>query len=357
MRVFCYLVALVFSTLCFSCQQGPAPYIQIQGETMGTTYNVAYSDPQERNFKPEIDELLRRLNLEVSTYIETSTISQFNQADSTFSLQYDPESQSVGGYENLHFLANYRKAREVYERTDGYFDPTVMPLVNYWGFGYAPRKKVEAVDSVIVDSLLQFIGMDKVELVSTENGYLLRKARPGVQLDFSALAKGYGVDIAARLLADKGVNNFMVEIGGEVAAEGVNPRGEAWKIGINVPREAAALNDIQAAVPLQGQALATSGNYRNFYEVDGRKYSHTINPKTGFPERTPLLSASVFAPDCMTADAYATAFMALGLKRAFELAGQLTEVEAYFIYNMGESLLGTRYTEGLAPVFEDEDNN
>ena len=180
------------------------------------------------------------------------------------------------------------------------------------------------------------------------------KTAPGVQLDFSALAKGYGVDEVARLLAGQGIQHYMVEIGGEVTAQGQSPRGDDWKIGINLPREDASMQDIQTAVPLHDQALATSGNYRNFYEVDGAKYSHTISPFTGFPERSTLLSASVFAPDCMTADAYATAFMAMGLEKAFVLASRLPGIEGYFLFNQEDGTLGVRYTEGLRPLFEKE---
>ena len=335
-------------------QQASGPYAKLAGETMGTTYRIAYSDPQGRDFQQAVDSLLEWVNLEVSTYIGQSTISRFNQADSLFNLAYHPRTQEAEGHSNRHFLANYFKAREVYENSEGYFDPTIMPLVNYWGFGYTPKKAVQAVDSVAIDSLMNFVGFDKVHFTVNGEDSLLVKATPGVQLDFSALAKGYGVDAVARLLASRGIQDYMVEIGGEVAARGQSPRGGDWKIGINVPREDAGMQDIQTAVPLHNQALATSGNYRNFYEVNGAKYSHTISPFTGFPERSILLSASVFAPDCMTADAYATAFMAMGLDKAFALASRLPGIEGYFLYNQEDGALGVRYTEGLRPLFENE---
>ena len=339
---------------CSSGEPPPANYIKLEGRTMGTAYHVTYSDGQHRNFQQGIDSLLELLNLEVSTYIEQSTISNFNRADSLFGLAFNPLAQEAGGWHNRHFMANYLKAREVCGASEGFFDPTVMPLVNYWGFGYVPKKAVEAVDSAAVDSLLKFVGFDKLALVAAGQDSLLIKSAPGVQLDFSALAKGYGVDAVAGFLASRGVQHYMVEIGGEVAARGESPRGGDWKIGINVPREDAGMQDIQAAAPLHNRALATSGNYRNFYEVNGNKYSHTINPFTGFPERSTLLSASVFAPDCMTADAYATAFMAMGLEKAYALASRLPEVEGYFLYNKEDGTLGARYTEGLRPLFEKE---
>ncbi|MCO6475644.1 MAG: FAD:protein FMN transferase [Phaeodactylibacter sp.] len=350
-----YLIILLLLLGCSSGDQPPsANYIKLEGRTMGTTYHITYSDGQQRDYQQSIDSLLEIVNLEVSTYIGQSTISRFNQADSTLNLSYDPRTEATEGYSNHHFLANYFKAGEVYEASEGYFDPTIMPLVNYWGFGYTPKKVVGEVDSMAVDSLMEFVGFEKVTLAIKGQDSLLVKAAPGVQLDFSALAKGYGVDAVAGLLTSKGIGHYMVEIGGEVAARGQSPRGGDWKIGINVPREEAGAQDIQTAVPLHNLALATSGNYRNFYEANGQKYSHTISPFTGFPERSILLSASVFAPDCMTADAYATAFMAMGLERAFALASRLPDVEGYFLFNQEDGTLGVRYTEGLRPLFENE---
>ena len=352
---FFILLPALFLLSCSSGeQQAPGQYVRLEGQTMGTTYHITYQDRQQGNLQPAIDSLLEALNLEVSTYIEQSTISRFNQADSLFRLDYNPATQQPGEYSNRHFLANFFKAREVFETSEGYFDPTVMPLVNYWGFGYTPKKAVEAVDSLVIDSLMQFVGFDKVSLkVEGKDSFLLKTA-PGVQLDFSALAKGYGVDAVGRFLAASGIQDYMVEIGGEVVARGKSPRGGDWKIGINVPREDAAMQDIQTAAPLHNRALATSGNYRNFYEVNGAKYSHTINAFTGFPERSALLSASVFAPDCMTADAYATAFMAMGLDKAFALASRLPEIEGYFLYAQENGSIGARYTDGLRSLFEKE---
>jgi thiamine biosynthesis lipoprotein len=319
-------------------------YLQLEGETMGTYYRITYADAEERDFQPEIDELLRDLNMQVSTYIESSTISRFNRA----------ERELVLSEADTHFLANLEAARTIYERTDGAFDPTVMPLVNYWGFGYAEKKPVTGVDSTRVDSLMRFVGMDKVTL-SRENGQaVLRKMLPGVQLDFSALAKGYGVDLVGRRLEAKGVRHYLIDIGGELVGRGKSPRGMAWKVGINVPREEAAFSEIQQTIPLVDKAVATSGNYRNFYEVDGVKYSHTINPKTGYPERNTLLSASVFAGDCMTADGYATACMVMGVDKAYELIDRLPELEAYFIYSDPAGLMQVRYTEGLADDLADD---
>lgn len=351
------LLLLVLSGCAPGAQPGQQmPYISLEGQTMGTYYRVTYGDSEKRDFQSGIDSLLAALNMEVSTYIKEATISRFNQSDSGLSLHFDPYTGQPGSYRNRHFLANFLKAREVFAKTDGYFDPTVMPLVNYWGFGYTPKKPVEEVDSARVDSMLLFVGFDKARMEVSGKDTLFTKALPGVQLDFSALAKGYGVDLVAEYLATRGIENYLVDIGGEAIAHGKSPRGDAWKIGINTPREDAALEDIQTAVALENRAVATSGNYRNFYEVDGKKYSHTINPKTGFPERNTLLSASVFASDCMTADAYATAFMAMGLEKAFELASRLPEVEAYFIFSTESGAMATRYTPELEKLFGQSGN-
>ena len=337
-----------------SSQHKQSPYVSLQGETMGTYYRVTYSDAEERNFQSEIDELLRIINLEVSTYIDHSTISTFNKSDGSLQMSYNPESQQIDNYPNTHFLANFKAAQKIYLKTDGYFDPTVMPLVNYWGFGYTEKKKVQNVDSIQVDSLLQLIGMDKIQLSGSGDDVQLIKNQSQLQLDFSAIAKGYAVDAIARMLSQgKKVEHYLVDIGGEVVAKGKNSKGKFWTIGINLPKEGAAVDAIQTAVPLKNRALATSGNYRNFYEVDGIKYSHTISPKTGFPERNTLLSASVFATDCMTADAYATAFMVMGLDKAFDLASQTEELEAYFIYSTDKGEMAVKYTTDPNSLFNE----
>jgi len=356
-RLYPLLLSLFLLAACGNSNQQQSdtePYVRIQGETMGTYYKVTYSQAGEEHYQEEIDDLLRIINLEVSTYIEHSTISRFNQADSIFQLNYNPETKQTGSYPNAHFMANFLNAQEIYQQTSGYFDPTVMPLVNYWGFGYDEKRQVKQVDSLRVDSLRQLIGMDKVQL-DRQNSILI-KAAPGVQLDFSAIAKGYAVDEIARFLTkEKGVKNYLVDIGGEIRAQGQNPKGKTWRIGINMPKEGAAVDELQTTVPLKNQALATSGNYRNFYEVEGAKYSHTISPQTGFPERNMLLSASVFADDCMTADAYATAFMVMGPEAAFTAASQAAGIEAYFIVGNVAGGMDVKYTEGLSSLFSEQE--
>ncbi len=332
------LTLLLLLLVVQSCDPGKAPadeggYFKVTGQTMGSVYNITYRDDEGRNLKPDIDQLLIEINQDVSTYIDESTISKFNQSDSFLDLETDG---------NQHFLKNVHEAKRIFEVTGGAFDPTVMPLVNYWGFGYDGRHKVSKVDSVKVDSLLELVGFQKVGL-STE-GTSIEKRVPGMQLDFSGCAKGYAIDAVGNLLEEKGIENYLVEIGRDTKAKGLNSKGNAWRIAISLPKEGAALNEFHSIVELKDMALATSGNYQNFYEVNGIKYSHTIHPKTGYPERNKILSASVFAPDGMTADAYATAFMVMGLEEAFALAERLEEVDAYFIYRESDAQMGVMAT-------------
>jgi len=309
-----------------------SPDFAFTGETMGTTYSVKYHDTQKRSHKNALDSLLIAVNQDLSTYIEDSHISIFNQQ----------ETKTQKG--TPHFDKVFMKAKEIYQKTDGAFDPTVMPLVNYWGFGYTPKKAVTEVDEAKVKELMKSVGFDKV--IAPKFG-IYAKLEEGIQLDFSAIAKGYGVDVMTDFLDKKGIENYMVEIGGEVRAKGKNQRGDWWLMGINTPSTDATIEDLQAKVRLQNKALATSGNYRNFHEVDGKKYAHTINPKTGLPEANTLLSASIFSDDCMTADAYATACMVMGIDPAFDLVSKYSDVEGYFIYSDDKGDMQVKYTKGL----------
>ena len=357
MKINLGVIIIVLSTFFFSCNNEQTPgvlrYVKLSGKTMGTTYNITYADSLNQRLQKDIDQLLVDVNQDMSTYIDNSTISIFNKriVDSMLLLKErslkdiakNPD-QSVPRY---HFYNNFRAAKKVYEKTNGYFDPTILPLASYWGFGSDNHRAVTAVDSLVVDSLLQFVGFDKTLLSKKEDGIYLSKLNKAVQLDFNAIAKGYGVDVIAQFLERKGIHDFLVEICGEVVAKGKNDKNKWWSIGINRPDEKASLNDFEQIVELKNKALATSGNYRNFREVDGVKYGHTISAKTGFPELNNLLSASVFSTDCMTADAYATAFMAMGFEKAFSLASKIDGLEAFFIFSDEEGNMQVKYTKGL----------
>lgn len=316
-------------------------YRTIEGQTMGTYYRITYQDTLDRDIQAEIEKSLADLNAELSTYDSTSLISAFNQS---IAVQfYVPTSAR-------HFLTNLNKSAEVYRSSEGAFDPTVAPLVNYWGFGYTGSKPVTEVDSTKIKALLDLVGMSKLNWTTRADSVLIRKQVPGIKLDFNAIAPGYAVDELGRVLAAKRIYNYLIDIGGEVLAKGQNLQGKDWVLGITTPVEGAESTDIQTTVPLHDQALATSGNYRKYYSVKGEKYSHTINPKTGFPERSKLLSATVIAPDAMTADAYATVCMVLGLEKGLALIESLPNLEAYFIYGDPKGAMLVKYTS----MFKDE---
>ncbi|MEM8969998.1 MAG: FAD:protein FMN transferase [Bacteroidota bacterium] len=298
-------------------------YLSIVGQTMGTTYNIKYQDAQQRDFKSSVDSLLEVFNQSVNHYLPDSEITQFNQQDTLY-------------FDLPYFYPVLKRSDEIVQATDGAFDPTVAPLVNAWGFGPEDQR---LPDGNTIDSLLQLVGFDKIEY----NAEYVAKTIPNVSLNFSAIAKGAGVDVVGTFLREQGVENFMVEIGGEVVCRGVNDKGETWKIGIDDPNQA---GNMSAAVTLDNQAIATSGNYRNYYEVDGKRYAHTIDPKTGQQVTHSVLSVSVIADDCMTADGYATAFMVLGLEPSKEIIAQNPSLEVLIIYD-DNGTTKTFQTEGL----------
>lgn len=321
------LVALVFIVWKFR-QSDSIASISISGETMGTTYHITYFDKEERNFKTQIDSLLKVFNKSLSTYLKDSEITEFNTGNSfKFQLPF--------------FLSVLEKSRMVSNLSAGAFDPTVMPLVNAWGFGPGKRMKP---DSLQIDSIMQLVGIEKIYF-NTDSVW---KDDPRVQLDFSAIAKGYGVDAVVEFLKAKGVTDMFVEIGGEVSAKGKNMKlDKPWEVGILNPNSTYEHQSYLAYAQLENKAMATSGNYFNFYEENGITYSHTIDPNTGYTVQNNLLSASVFAKDCMTADGWATALMVMGLENAKEKLKTLNGIDAFLIYSTDEGLK-TFVTEGIS---------
>ena len=308
-------------------------YVTISGETMGTTYNISYLDSQGVNYKPQIDSLLIEINNSLSTYIKTSTISTVNQADSICHV-------------DEMFVEVFNEAKEVHAKSNGAFDPTIMPLVNVWGFGYTDKL---TMDSTIVDSILSLVNFDNVDLIDSK----VVKQHKNISIDFSAIAKGYGVDLVAKFIEINGIKNYMVEIGGEVRCKGLNSKDKIWKLGIDEPIfETAFRRNLKATLELDKKSMATSGNYRNYYEKDGKKYVHTINPKTGYPEQNDLLSATIISDDCMTADAFATACMVLGFSKAKKLIETENDLEAYFIYFDEKNEMKNYWTKELADKIE-----
>jgi len=312
MRVSLIITCLVIGLLS-SCRNS-AKYIYNEGYIYGTVYHIIYESPQGTDLSGEIKELLQEYTKTFSTYDSTSIISKIN-SNKPVEL-------------NSYFINCFNRSMEISEMTGGAFDITTGPLVNAWGFGPEERKKMTPE---IVDSLKALTGYRKIRL---ENGKII-KEDPDMKLDMSAVAKGYTCDLIAEFLKNKECENYMVEIGGEVVAKGKNEKGSIWTIGISKPDDLAFFisTDLQAKVHLPGNALATSGNYRNYYIDEGRKYAHTIDPQTGYPVQHSLLSATVLAGNCMDADALATSFMVMGIDKSIELSRKLTDVEVYFIYS------------------------
>ncbi|MEQ9374166.1 MAG: FAD:protein FMN transferase [Imperialibacter sp.] len=306
----------------------PTQVMMLQGTTMGPIpYHVKYISANGASYQNQVDSLLQAFNQSLSTYVSDSEISRFNKADSL-------------AFESSLMLPVLETSKLVYEMTGGAFDPTVGPLVNAWGFG--PNKQPSA-DTAKVDSLLNFVGFDMIRFTSA---YAVKEVS-GMYLDFSAVAKGYAVDLVGDFLASKSVSDYMVEIGGEVTCHGKNENGEAWLIGVDNPKLDITNENIAATVSLDNRAMATSGNYRNFYEVDGKKYAHTIDPVSGRPVQHSLLSASVFAKDCMTADALATACMVMGVEKAVTLFEAHKELDAILIYSGADGDIHTIVTSGI----------
>jgi thiamine biosynthesis lipoprotein len=292
--------------------------IKIDGFTMGTTYVVTYFDSQGRNFKHQVDSLLIMVNRSISTYDSTSEVSRFNKGtELAFELPY--------------LYPVLKKSKEVFERSGGAFDPSVMPLVNAWGFG--PGKNL-TMDSARVDSLMTFVGFDKINLTSKG----ITKTDRRVQLDFGGIGQGYGADVIADFLRSKEINDMLIELGGEGLAIGENKKtNKPWTVGILDPNSTRDSQFYKAYITLTDRSFTTSGSYFNYREIDGRKYSHTIDPKTGYPADNAILSASVFTDDCTTADAWATAFMVMGHERAIESAKQHPEMDVIFMYSTTDS--------------------
>lgn len=303
--------------------------VTFSGSTMGTSYRVVYLDKDERDFKKAVDSILVDFNNSLSTYIEDSEISRFNRGDSL-------------KFNSIYFYPVLQSSKEIYNKTAGAFDPTVGPLVNLWGFGPGgPSLK----DSINIKDKLVLVDFKAIKFDSLR----VKKEKPGMYLDFSAIAKGYGVDIIAAYLEKKGIDNMLIEIGGELVARGTNEKGELWKVGINRPEELGRADELFSIIALEDRALATSGNYRNYYESGGMKISHTIDPATGRPVRHGLLSATVLAKDCMTADAWATAFMVMGTEKAIALQNQEESFDIFLIYNDENGSLQSYASEGLKP--------
>lgn len=327
-RYFLWVALLVLATIWIVARHNQTTsYRTVNGLIFGTIYQITYQ--YNGDLKAEIDEELKRFDGSLSPFNDTATISRINRNEDII-----PDT----------FFTNvFRRSMEISKETQGAFDITIAPLANAWGFGF---KKEVFPDSVTIDSLLEITGYTKVAL--SQEGKVVKQDER-MMLSCSAIAKGYAVDVIAGLLAKKGIKNFMVNIGGEVVTRGENSQKDLWHIGINKPvDDSLAVNhELYTLLSITDAGIATSGNYRNFYYKDGKKYAHTIDPRTGYPVQHNILSATVVAKDCMTADAYATAFMVMGMEEAERFADAHPDIDACFIYEDGNGELQMHYTKGM----------
>jgi thiamine biosynthesis lipoprotein len=307
-----FLTLLIVGTVVIIRQQQNVPYRTCSGTIFSTTYNITYQYGDD--LQPQLTACMLQIDSALSMFNQESLVARINRNENV--------------KPNELFLNVFKLAQQISKDTDGAFDITVAPLVNIWGFGF---KRGQNPSSQAIDSIMPFVGYQKVSY----DGQHIRKSDPRIMIDCSAIAKGYAVDVVASLLRARGIENYLVEIGGEVITHGISERRLPWRIGVTKPTDEAATSqgELQAVLNVTDRAMATSGNYRNFYYKGGRKYAHTIDPKTGHPVQHNILSATVLADQCAMADAYATAFMVMGLERAQELLSRHPELMAYIIYD------------------------
>ena len=303
----------------------------IKGKTMGTTYTIVYYDSLNRAVKPSVDSLLTGFSQYLSTYIPTSDISKFNQQN---------QLETLSPY--LHTVL--KKSKEIYQLSKGAFDPTVMPLVNLWGFGY--QKTTTFPDTSLVMETRKSVGFDKIKFTKTT-----LSSPEGMELGFGAIAKGYGVDLVGQLLDKKGITTYLIEIGGENLTKGLKPDGVKWTLRILYPEKQRAMGqEAYCYVQLQDKAMATSGPYMQQKEIGGIKYSHTIDPRTGFPVQQKLLSICVLADDCMTADALATALNVLSIEEAKQFFQEHTQYDGMLLYSDEKGEIKEFSTQGFEAI-------
>lgn len=332
MKITAVLMSIMFFSGFSKAPDNPVranmPIISFEGNTQGTTYHIKYRDGKQRQLKRQIDSILTTIDQCLSTYRPDSEISEFNRA-------------ALGQSQRFQFRLPYfypvlYRSKAVYDATDGAFDPTVAPLVEV----FRRRKRQPTAPPENIDSLLQFVGFRYIDFDSVS----VRKSKDNIRLDFDGIAQGYTVDVLTAYLDALSIQNYLVEIGGEVRCRGKKGEEQAWTLGIENPLRP---GELQATVGLVDRAMATSGNYRNHYQQGGRTYNHIINPKTGFSEQDSLLSVTVFAPDAATADAYATAFVVMGVEQTkrFVMAQPLLDV--YLIYQRATGDSGIFFSEGI----------
>ena len=319
---------LTLLVLLASCGNQPKKTM-LQGFVQGSTYSITYYDEQGRNFQKEIDSIFHAVDLSVNLWVDSSVISKVNRNE-------EVELDEI-------FIDNFNIAQEAARLSDGSFDPTISPLVAAWGFGAKNGERITE-NGELIDSLLQLVDYRKIRI---EEGKVV-KENPAMMLDFNAIAQGYTTDLVSALLDSKGVDSYIVDIGGEVFARGTKPGGKRWVVGIEKPAaDWDSERVVQQRVELQDKGIVTSGSYRKYVERDGKRYSHCIDPSTGYPVEHNLLSATVIAENATWADALASICMVMGMERSLELINGMDGVEAYYIFVNENNELETFATNGF----------
>ena len=321
------------SILCFASCGRQSHKIVLQGLAQGSYYAVTYYDAENRNFQPEIDSIFHAVDMSVNLWVDSSIISKVNRNE-------DVTLDSI-------FLDNFRIAMETARLSDGYFDPTISPIVAAWGFSY---KSGDSITPQLIDSLKQLVDYRKIRI---ENGMVV-KENPEMKLDFNAIAQGYTSDLIAAFLESRGIKNYLVDTGGEIMARGSKPNGQPWIVGIEKPAENWDSEQVvQTRITLRDKGLVTSGSTRKYTERNGRRYSHCIDPKTGYPVEHNVLSATVLAENSVWADALASICMVMGMEKSLPLIESIDGVEAYYIFVNEQNELETFATEGFRELIID----
>ena len=324
-------LAILFGiiVLLTSCNRQPKK-IMLQGEAQGSYYAITYYDDQERNFQHEIDSIFHAVDVSVNLWVDTSVISKVNRNE-------DVTLDSI-------FVDNFRIAQEAAALSDGYFDPTISPIVAAWGFSY---KHGDSITPQLIDSLKQLVDYRKVRI---ENGMVV-KENPDMTLDFNAIAQGYTSDLIASFLGSRGIKNYLVDTGGEIMARGNKPNGQPWIVGIEKPADNWDSEQVvHTRIALRDKGLVTSGSTRKYVERDGKRYSHCIDPNTGYPVEHQVLSVTVMANSSVWADALASICMVMGMEKSLPLIESMDDVEAYYIYVNENNELETFATEGFSVI-------
>jgi thiamine biosynthesis lipoprotein len=332
------ILAIVMTPLFMAChnigsthtsKQPSGVYMATEGSAQGTTWHIKYNSFNQEDLTAKFDSILRDFDFSISAYNNKSLLTKINNNEDVV-------------LDNI-ITKVFNQSMEIYKLTDGLFDPTCRPLVNAWGF--AKHKNVRKPEQKELDSILQFVGMDKVRIIDGK----IVKDDSRITLNFNANAQGYSVDIICDWLSENGYTDYLVEIGGETRAVGVNPYGQPWRIAIESPIEAAteSTREINTIVSVSNKSLCTSGDYRNFLKTEGKKFSHELDPHTGYPKEDSLLSVSILCNKAIDGDALATAVMVMGLERGFRFVDSLPNTEAYMIYGKYNGEFGIMKTKGF----------